>query len=118
MPRRQLRNLRKNTDKIQIRKQERKEGMFRRGELPGRFMAKKLFGWMDKRYNQEYWGRLERNWNRWKESQWKKSQPGKRKTTLEMIEEEKEIKQENLGIREQTNEDDKMGNIADPYYEL
>jgi len=27
-----------------IRKQEKEEGMFRRGELPGRFMAKKLFG--------------------------------------------------------------------------
>jgi len=27
-----------------VRKQKRKEGMFRRGELPGRFTAKKLFG--------------------------------------------------------------------------
>jgi len=35
--------------------------MFRREELLGRFMARKLFGWSDKRYNQEYWGRLERN---------------------------------------------------------
>jgi len=52
-----------------IRKQEREEEMFRREELPGRFMAKKLFGWTDKRYNQEYWRRLERNWNRWKGSQ-------------------------------------------------
>jgi len=42
--------------------QEHKEEMFRRGELPGRFTAKKLFGWSDKRYNQEYWRRLERNW--------------------------------------------------------
>ena len=41
--------------------QEREEGMFQRGELPGRFMARKLFGWSDKRYDQEYWGRLERN---------------------------------------------------------
>ena len=47
-----------------IRKQEKEEGMFRRGELPGRFMAKKLFGQTDKRYDQEYWGRLERNWRR------------------------------------------------------
>jgi len=52
-----------------IRKQKRKEGTFRREELPGRFMAKKLFGWIDKRYDQEYWGKLERNWNRWKGSQ-------------------------------------------------
>ena len=25
-------------------------------------MARKLFGWLDKRYNEEYWARLERNW--------------------------------------------------------
>jgi len=36
-------------------------------------MAKKLFGWTDKGYDQEYWGRLERNWRKWKGSQWKKS---------------------------------------------
>jgi len=47
-----------------IRRQEREEGTFRRGELPGQFTAKKLFGWSDKRYNEEYWGRLERNWRR------------------------------------------------------
>jgi len=73
---------------------------------------------MDKRYDQEYWERLERNWNRWKESEWKKSQLGKRRTTLEMIEEEEEIEQGNSGIREWTDEDDEMGNMVDPYYEL
>ena len=51
-------------DMEDIRKQEKEKGTFRRGELPGRFIAKKLFGQTDKRYNQEYWGRLERNWNR------------------------------------------------------
>ena len=30
-------------------------------------MARKLFGWSDKRYDQEYWERLERNWRQWKE---------------------------------------------------
>ena len=34
-------------------------------------------------------------------------------------EEEKEIEQENSGIREWTEEDDdEVGNIVDPYYEL
>jgi len=51
-------------DMENIRKQEREERIFRREELPRRFTAKKLFGWTDKRYDQEYWGRLERNWNR------------------------------------------------------
>jgi len=47
-----------------IRKQKREERMFKKRKLPGRFTAKKLFRWTDKRYDQEYWGRLERNWNR------------------------------------------------------
>jgi len=41
MPRRQLRNLRRNISKIW--KQKRKEKTFRREELPERFMTKKLF---------------------------------------------------------------------------
>jgi len=31
-------------DMEDVRRQKKKEGTFRRGELPGRFMAKKLFG--------------------------------------------------------------------------
>jgi len=31
-------------DKEDVAKQEHEEGTFRRGELPGRFMARKLFG--------------------------------------------------------------------------
>jgi len=75
-------------------------------------MTKKLFGWTDKRYDQEYWRRLIGIDGK------KKSRPGKRRTTLETIKEEEEIKQGNLGIREWTDEDDEMGNIVDPYYEL
>jgi len=54
-------------DMEDVRKQEREKGIFRRGELPGRFTVKKLFGWSDKRYDKEYWERLEQNWKRWKE---------------------------------------------------
>jgi len=39
---------------------------FRRGELPGRYTAKLLYGWDDKKFDEEYWKKLERNWNRWK----------------------------------------------------
>jgi len=35
---------------------------FRRGELLGRFIARKLFGWLDKRYDKEYLARFKRNW--------------------------------------------------------
>jgi len=47
-----------------IRRQEREEETFRREELPGKFMARKLFGWSDKKYNKKYWVRLERNWRK------------------------------------------------------
>jgi len=44
-----------------VARQEQEEEIFRRGELLGRFTAKKLFGWSNKRYDEEYWERLERN---------------------------------------------------------
>jgi len=74
-------------------RQEHEETTFKRGELPGKFTAKMLYGWSDKRYDQEYWGRLERNWKRWK---------GKRPTRKEImktIPEEEEIKEEKSEIR-------------------
>jgi len=42
--------------------QECEETTFKHGELPGKFTVKMLYRWSDKRYDQEYWGRLERNW--------------------------------------------------------
>ena len=93
-------------------RQECKEKTFRREELPGRFTARKLFRWSDKRYDQEYQGRLERNWRQWKEKQ-----SGGRK--MKMITEEKETKEENLEVRKQIEEDNnEMGNMVDLYYEL
>jgi len=41
-------------DMEDIVRQEHKEGTFRRGDLPGRFTARKLSGWLDKWYDQEY----------------------------------------------------------------
>jgi len=49
-----------------VRKQKKEKRTFKREKLPGQFMARKLFGWLDKRYNKEYWARLERNWRQWK----------------------------------------------------
>ena len=101
-------------DMEDIRWQERKKETFRREELPEQFTAKKLFRWSDKQYNEKYWGRLERNWKQ------QKGEQAKGRRTLEMIqEEEEEIKQKESEIREQTEEDeDKIGNIVNPDYEL
>jgi len=73
-------------------RQKYEDGTFRRGKLPGRFIAKKLFGWSDKQYNQEYWGILERNWRQWK---------GKRarERKMEIIEKEEEIEKEKSGVK-------------------
>jgi len=81
-------------DMEDVVRQEREEETFQRGELPGRFMAKTLYGWSDKRYDQEYWDRLERNWKKWKGKR-----PARRETT-KTIPKEEEVKEEKLGIRE------------------
>ena len=39
---------------------------FKRGELPGKYMVKLLYGWDNKKFDEEYLKKLERNWNRWK----------------------------------------------------
>ena len=39
---------------------------FKRGELPGRYTAKLLYGWNDKKFDKEYLKKLQKNWNRWK----------------------------------------------------
>jgi len=50
----------------EVRKQERldmaEEKDFRRGELPGKFMAKILYRWDDGKFKEEYLRKLERNW--------------------------------------------------------
>jgi len=100
-------------DMEDVARQEHEETTFKCGELPGKFTAKILYGWSDKRYDQEYWGRVERNWRRWK---------GKkltRREMMKMIPEEEEIEEEKSGVREWTEEDDnEIGNMVDPYYKL
>ena len=39
---------------------------FRKGELLGRYIAKLLYRWDDKKFDEEYLKKLEKNWNRWK----------------------------------------------------
>jgi len=61
-----------------------------KGELPGRYTAKLLYRWDNKKFNREYWGRLERNWKQWR------SERAKGREILETIQEkDKEEKEEN-----------------------
>ena len=55
---------------MEVRRQEKidmaEERDFRRGELPGKFTAKMLYGWDDRKFEEEYLNKLERNWKKWK----------------------------------------------------
>ena len=37
---------------------------FRKGALPGKYIAKLLYGWGDGKFETEYLRKLERNWQR------------------------------------------------------
>jgi len=57
---------------------------------------------------------MERNWR-----QWKGKKPVRRGMMKTILEEEEEVEEEKLGVREWTEEDeDEMGNMVDPYYKL
>ena len=47
-----------------IRKEE--DGAYSRSELPGRYTAKILYRWDNRRFEKEYLEKLERNWRKWK----------------------------------------------------
>ena len=56
---------------------------FRRGELPGRYTVKLLYKWDDKKFDEEYLKKLQRNWNRWKNSR----KEGEKKKYIKKLEE-------------------------------
>ena len=39
---------------------------YRRMELPGKYTAKLLYGWDDKKFEEEYLRKLDKNWRKWK----------------------------------------------------
>ena len=51
---------------IGVRRQVEEEGEYRRMELPGKYTAKLLYGWDDRRFEEEYLNKLEKNWKKWK----------------------------------------------------
>ena len=51
---------------VEIRRQEKEEDEYKRMELLGKYMAKVLYGWDDKKFEEEYLRKLEKNWKKWK----------------------------------------------------
>ena len=56
---------------------------FKRRELPRRYTAKLLYGWDNKKFDEEYLKKLQRNWNRWKKDQ----EEGEREDYMKKLEE-------------------------------
>jgi len=54
----------------EVRRQEKldiaEERDFKRGELLGKFTAKMLYRWDNRKFEEEYLRKLERNWQKWK----------------------------------------------------
>ena len=51
---------------VVVKRQEGEEEEYKRMELPGKFMAKVLYGWDNQKFEEEYLNKLEKNWKRWK----------------------------------------------------
>ena len=49
---------------VVVRRQVEKNEEYRRMELPGKYTAKLLYGWDDRRFEEEYLSKLEKNWKR------------------------------------------------------
>jgi len=52
---------------IEVRRQEGEVEEYRKMELLGKYTAKLLYGWDDRKFEEEYLNKLEKNWKRWKE---------------------------------------------------
>ena len=56
---------REEEEELRWQEAEENKKVFSR-ELQGRNTAKLLYGWGNKKYDREYWKRMEENWKRWK----------------------------------------------------
>jgi len=59
---------------------------FKRGELLERYTAKLLYGWDDKKFDEEYLKKLQKNWNRWKKNRKEEEREEYRKKLEENLE--------------------------------
>jgi len=52
---------REEEEEVRWQEADEEKGVFSR-ELPGRYMAKLLYEWGNKKYDREYWKQMEENW--------------------------------------------------------
>ena len=51
---------------VVVRREVEEKGEYRRMELPGKYTAKLLYEWDDRKFEKEYLNKLEKNWKKWK----------------------------------------------------
>ena len=51
---------------VVVRREVEEEGEYKRMELSGKYMAKLLYEWDDRKFKEEYLNKLEKNWKKWK----------------------------------------------------
>ena len=97
----------------EIRQQEQVDDSkdYYKGEFPGQYAARRLFGWLDRECNRQYWQRLERNWRQWKHVRPVGEVKGRLTAVHEVVEEEG-------GKIKEWNEKDEMGQMEDTLSEL
>ena len=99
-------------------------------------MAKLLYGWGNKKYNWEYWKRMEENWKLWKRNPFLRYN---KNLFLKKMEEEKEeckegkiedwdeevdekdrwrFKEDRRYLKELRDKNEDMGDLKDPYDKL
>jgi len=77
---------------VVVRRQVGEEKRYRRMELPGKFMAKVLYGWDDQRFEEEYLNKLKKNWKKWKENRQIDESEHLRRVEEKMEEEKEKIR--------------------------
>jgi len=90
-------------EEVRQQKAEENRKMFSK-EIPGRYMAKLLYGWSNKKYNREYWKQIEENWRWWKKNPFSRYN---KNLFLKKIKEEEEYKG---GKIEEWNEEENKEN--------
>jgi len=125
---------REEEEEVRWQEAEGDRKMFSR-ELLGRYTAKLLYKWGNKKYDREYWKRMEENWKWWKKNLFSRYS---RNPFLKRIEEERDeykggkveewnkeedeedrqrIKEDRKYLEELGDENLDMGDLRDPYDE-
>jgi len=125
---------REEEEEVRWQEAEGDRKMFSR-ELLGRYTAKLLYKWGNKKYDREYWKRMEKNWKWWKKNLFSRYS---RNPFLKRIEEERDeykggkveewnkeedeedrqrIKKDRKYLEELGDENLDMGDLRDPYNE-